>query len=389
MLSVQMLVGCQPVDVRTGTETGNPPALDPALISLQPMPGILVGTPGAAPPGPITVIDLRSGDIYHGTANTDGSFNIALPGTPDGFYQVVSGAVSDLNEARIRAVQYPESVITVGDGSPEETLAALGLTCYAESLHAEAVIQDALIARPRECNSDADCILFNIETECAKNCGTYATNLQGQDYVEALEQKLAQEICPAHTVGTCFTEHLACPDVESDVGGISNNLVPRCRFNHCTRQDPAQLESWGGPTVALTWSRHDAAGAAPYVYTYMGMSYGGVDRVDSNGNRCLPARGTNIEVGSDTDIGLRQAINHDDVAQAIHPTGDAPVVIGNPAGSTQHDVTVRIKLNTLGLPKPADLEVHSCPTCDVPVGFEILLTRLKDIEDMGFVCDDE
>jgi len=85
--------GC--VDAHTGTETGNPPVLTEALLSVQAAGADSVevsGEPGAVAPGggQVTVRNASSGEEVTVDVSEDGSFSATLPGTLDDDYEVIA-----------------------------------------------------------------------------------------------------------------------------------------------------------------------------------------------------------------------------------------------------------------------------------------------------------
>ena len=362
------VLGCDGRGPETSTETGNPPVIDTRLVSLKTKPdgAVLIGELGSVDPptGVVTAVELRSGDLYQAPVQADGSFRIPVS-SAEGLYYVTVGDSVNLVDVLMEAAKHPDSIVVLGNVSIEDTVASLGLSCLAEGLRAEGALQDAFAEASRSCSVDADCVLVSYDTVCAPSCAYSVVNQEGQKALEAVKAELAGASCPAHEAGECSTTMPTCPDGE---------LVPKCRTGTCYGESADLEQQCGGPSVALTWTTYssEAPASDSPTYRYTGLDYGGLERLEPDGTRCVSVLTKCGSEGAEHDIAMRAAVADADVQTAILSGG----------AQFDGDATVsrmQIDVQVLGK-EPVRIDIPLCTSCGVPEGLHELADVLQRVQ---------
>src|SRR5262245_49392840 len=181
---------------RSSTETGNPPAIDSALVALVVTRDEVhvVGEPGAVTPGGIVVEveTVATGDTQRGPVTDDGAFDVQVDGSLDDLYALRAIGEGDGGAPRISSTVYVyRGRATVGAGD------AGTLSCEDRA----AVIRGQLAAIEDRtgdaCESNSDCVAMPPPpANCpAWVCGGPAASYAGAAEVKDEVASIASALC--------------------------------------------------------------------------------------------------------------------------------------------------------------------------------------------------
>lgn len=249
-----------------GTETTNPPVIDPTIFSWFPATreGVvtLSGGPGSVSPGGTTLIvkNLRTGDERTVVTNEDGSFTVDLPGSfSDGFSIVAKngkksstttvsednverGAPPDAggSDARTPRSDAGEDASTDRDaemsdagmsdagkpagGSGGPTIrvtrtavdSGAGTTapvnCAEAQISAAAQVARATSVVDARCTTAADCVFLrpSLTSACSASCSLQVASKSGAASVSDLVQAIGSAACEDFTAAGCKLEQPKC-----------------------------------------------------------------------------------------------------------------------------------------------------------------------------------
>ncbi|HKU42221.1 MAG TPA: hypothetical protein VJR89_28880 [Polyangiales bacterium] len=160
-----LLVACfsanKPLD---STQTGNPPVIDTQRVGLHVRSDSVhvVGEPGAVEPGGVIVevTNLDSGAVTRTKAASDGSFDVAVDGSPYAVFSVRARDGGDVSST----VYVLRGTAAVGDGQGG------ALSCEQRNSLAGSLIEQITTSADRYCNRDADCTAMPRVASCYASC---------------------------------------------------------------------------------------------------------------------------------------------------------------------------------------------------------------------------
>ncbi len=189
---------------KDSTETGNPPAIDSKLLSLEVSADEvhIVGEKGAASPGgsTIEITNLATGAVTKAKSAADGSFDVQVDGSPDEAFSltVSSGGASSTPVYVVRG----DAVVGSGsDGS---------LSCAQREQLAGAELQLAVTNADKACMVDADCQVVLQDIHCNTNalCGSAVVSQAGQRAIAATTAAINMALCNGE--GGCTAVAASC-----------------------------------------------------------------------------------------------------------------------------------------------------------------------------------
>jgi hypothetical protein len=209
-------------DPQAGTETGNPPVIDVARVTLlvSEAEAKITGSAGAVTPGggQLTVLSSLTGKSYQASVAKDGSFAITISGSPEDIFELRAADESgDSSEA---------NPVYVARGSAAVSGGAEGLSCKQREDLARAQMNAVVAAADGSCTVDADCQLQGYGTVCSDACSDAPVSAQGAGQIEQARSAIAQGICRDFSARGCSFLALPC------VPPVPGN--PRCLANKCT-----------------------------------------------------------------------------------------------------------------------------------------------------------
>lgn len=215
----------QPGTLELGTETGNPPRVDERKLYLvQSGESVqVIGEAGAVSPGGATVrvTNVRTGAQVEGTARSDGSLNVIVPGSPSDGYEL-----SVSNEGEQVNVRVPVS--------SEEGSSLDALSCNALENALGQRVAAGFTAADASCTADTDCVYSGWGFACYYQCGSSFLALAGQSDVIAAVEAATDPVC-AQLESRCERQPpSSCPPPFL--------TVPECRQGTCQGLDVNALD---------------------------------------------------------------------------------------------------------------------------------------------------
>ena len=184
------------------TQTGNPPLLDRARVTLEVGAADvhITGEPGAATPGGATIeiTNLTTGQIIEGRAAPDGSFDVRVDGSPNDAFVV-----------RVSANGEQSAPVYVVRGGAEIAGEDGSLTCDQYTELAHAVLEASAAAADRSCNSSADCMTVPLSAGCVP-CFLASVAVNGVSQVEATLEAIDNGLCASSLVEGCRYPRARC-----------------------------------------------------------------------------------------------------------------------------------------------------------------------------------
>lgn len=246
-----------------GTETGNPPVIDQALVALVVTADQvrIVGRAGAVRPGGSTVqiVSALTGKTFESASRPDGSFDVLLDGSP-------------LDTFAVRARKDAESsntVFVVQGGAAVGTDDAQQLSCQQRQDLAAAQMNAVADGAHRRCRIDSDCTATSQATVCSESCATpFVSRVSGEPQLSEARAAIESGLCSDFAADGCSVLRLPC---------APSSEVPSCVNERC---EGKKVDSDPSPTQS-------SACSAPFD-TGQGLAYFPVYWYYPAGRVCLP-----------------------------------------------------------------------------------------------------
>lgn len=272
MTCISLSAGCvSELDEERGTETGNPPVMQPKLD--ETLVKLVVTTEGvriegeknaATPNAKVEITSALTGQVFRGPVAADGSFGVDVNGSKLDTYAV--RVVADGKTS-------PNTVyVAPGAAAVESSTQGGALSCEQRSSLARQQLDAVIDGGNRHCLIDSDCTTRSSGSACNDSCSVYPIANVGLSEVDAAQSAIEAGLCKTFAQDGCKVLALPC---------VPPNGQLACIAGTCTLAKPGCTEPFaaGSPTdygFAGYWYSPAAQACLP-------RSFFGV--VGSGGNR--------------------------------------------------------------------------------------------------------
>lgn len=218
-----------------GTETGNPPIVQPKLDEARvklvvTTEGVRIeGDKNAATPGAsVEIVSALTGEVFHGPVAADGSFGVDVKGSKLDTYAV---------RVVVDGKKSTNTVYVAPGAAAVETSAEGGsLTCEQRTNLArtqlDALIESKVANDPyaTRCRIDTDCTTVSSGSSCNDSCSVYAFSKASASEIEAAKEAIGSGLCKDFSADGCKVLALPCPAPQGEIacaGSVQCALVRR------------------------------------------------------------------------------------------------------------------------------------------------------------------
>ena len=222
-------------DPERGTETGNPPLMQPKLDEARvklvvTTEGVRIeGAKDAATPGAsVQITSALTGQVFQGPVAADGSFGIDVQGSKLDTYAVRVVADGKTSSNTVYVAPGAAAVESSTDGG--------ALRCEQRTELARTQL-DALVASisaadpyATRCRIDSDCASVSSGSSCNDSCSVYAMSNAGVQQIESAKQTIKDGLCKDFDADGCKYTVFPCPPPQGEVacvGHVKCGLVQR------------------------------------------------------------------------------------------------------------------------------------------------------------------